>query len=113
MTKPLRTCRLVPENEDERMAFRALLSDELHSDPGKFAEMAADWAVDIVKDLAAALTGMEPGATAGDNMILQHGAAMKVLDYWVKYVVGVEECVEFFDRPEHELWQQRMREIQK
>jgi hypothetical protein len=77
----------------EACALRACRVDELHSDPRLLAAAISDCLdADVaLGDLLVALTSIEKGATAGDNMILQHSAAMKVIDQFVDQVVAVEE----------------------
>lgn len=79
---------------EERNAetHRALRTDDLHSDPRELASRIADIFGDNPwGDLLVALTATEKNATAGDNVILQHGAAMAWIDKWVQKVIDWEE----------------------
>jgi hypothetical protein len=77
----------------EANAWRDCRADELHSDPRLLASAISDCLdADVaLGDLLVALTSLEKGATAGDNMILQHSAAMTVIDRLVERVINVEQ----------------------
>jgi hypothetical protein len=86
---------LMRSGPDERAAFRATRTDELHSDPKEFASAASDWSEEVVADFVVALTSRDRHGTAGDNMILQHQAAIAVIDGWVDRIVKAEERLRF------------------
>lgn len=83
------------EVEIRRNAWRAERIDELHSDSKLLAQAIDDstyrQSPGALEDLLGALISYEPNATALDRVVLQHQAAMTVIDRLVKEVVESEE----------------------
>lgn len=76
-------------------AWRAMRFDDLHANPKDLARAVDDWTYrgspGALEDLLCALTSTEDGATAADNLMLQHQAAIKVIERLVQEVVDAEE----------------------
>jgi hypothetical protein len=82
---------------DHYEAWRECLMDELYSDPEALSEAVDQWidggTQQALTDLVAALSGIENGATALDNCILQHSAAKKVIENLVNQIVAEQRKV--------------------
>jgi hypothetical protein len=76
-------------------AWRAMLFDDLHGDARLLAQAIDDstyrQSPGALEDLLGALMSTDPHATAADNLMMQHQAAIKVIDRLVQEVVDSEE----------------------
>ena len=87
--------RAVIDDQLRVEAWRAIRADDLHSDIKMLAQAAEDYfpagSHGLLCDLLAALTMRDKDAAALDNVILQHNAAMTVIDRAVQSIVQAEE----------------------
>jgi hypothetical protein len=87
--------RAVIDDDLRLEAWRAMRADDLHSDVNMLADAADGWfprgTHGLLCDLLAALTMRDKDAAALDNVILQHNAAMTVIDRAVQAIVSAEE----------------------
>lgn len=75
-------------------AWRAMRSDELHSDPKVLAEALFDLdgsAIDPLAELISALSSSEPTDTALDLTVIRQQAADDCINAFVRRVVEAEE----------------------
>jgi len=82
-------------DESRIAAWRSMRFDDLYSDARLLAreidESTHRQSTGALEDLLGALLSTEPEATPADNLMIQHQAAMTVLDRLVQEVVDAEE----------------------